>query len=74
MEELGRAIAKVRKAKGLSLRAVAAQVGLSYQVVLNAERGLSRLENAAKIAKALGMQPSALIAAQSDFRRLLRAS
>lgn len=55
MSVLSREIVKRRKRMGLSLREVAKRTKLSYQAILNTERGVAKLETAARIAHALGM-------------------
>lgn len=67
MKPLSSQIAKKRAALGLSLRDVGEKANVSYQAVLKVERGLGRLETAARIAHALGISKRAIqSAATSD--------
>lgn len=63
---LGREIARTRAKGKFSLREVAAKSGLSRQAVLDAERGLARLETALKIAKAVGVSAAKMIELVQD--------
>ena len=73
VRNLGKEIAKRRREQQLTLRDVAAMVGLSRQAVVNAEHGDARLVHAAKIAKALGVSEEDVVsAATEDVRNLLR--